>query len=76
MLEGTHKARKRVEVVLTPDDVLGMFEVGLEMLARHFQFEATNVDGGVQITIAGLQRINEPDGSWHLGSPQINIKTD
>jgi hypothetical protein len=51
---------------LTCYDRLGMFEAGLEELAKCFQFDAVNTENGVVVTITGVRRVNEPNGAWHL----------
>lgn len=58
---------KRNAYVPTPEDVAGMFEAGLEELARHFHYDAANVAGGVVLTISGIERVDdESAGTWHL----------
>lgn len=49
----------------TPEDVVGMLEAGLEEVARHFAFEAQNVEGGVVLTIKGVRKIEDEKG-WYL----------
>jgi len=51
---------------LTRDDRFGMFEAGLQELSAGFTFEAENVEGGVRLTILGIERITGDDGSWSL----------
>lgn len=50
----------------TPEDVVGMLEAGLDELSRHFHYDATNTEGGVRLTISGVERVDESDGTWHL----------
>ena len=50
----------------SPEDVVGMLEAGLEELSRHYRFEAKNVAGGVVLTISGVQRVDDTNGTWHL----------
>lgn len=52
--------------VLTADDVIGMFEAGLEELSSFFTFTVSNTDDGVILHIVGLRRDDLPDGAWCL----------
>lgn len=66
MQNGTARSNGRKKPALSAADVFGMFEAGLAELSAHFHFDAANVDGGVRLTISGLQRVDEDAGAWHL----------
>lgn len=58
---------KRSAYIPTPEDVVGMFEAGLDELSRHFHYDAINTEGGVRLTISGVARVDdESAGTWHL----------
>lgn len=51
---------------LNCEDRVGMFEAGLEELAKCFHYDAMNTAGGVRLTISGVERIDHEDGTWSL----------
>ena len=66
MQSKTARSNERKKPALSATDRFGMFEAGLAELAEAFRFDAVNCDGGVRLTISGLERIDHEDGSWSL----------
>ena len=50
---------------------IGIFEVGVTEVAKCYRVEVYDADGtgtGVNVAIAGVTRVDAPDGTWHLGA--------